>query len=108
MTFKAIGARLVLACGIAIAARSTPSAEAQAGIPRVIRIDTMTCGEMLALPSQESDRLLIYFDGYVNGASHRTTWDERIEGEVINRVVAECKASPSASLLGVFMRASRR
>jgi HdeA/HdeB family len=68
----------------------------------------MTCGEMLALPSQELDRLLIYFDGYVNGMSKRTTWDERIEGEMINRVMAECKTSPASFLLGVFTRASRQ
>ena len=63
---------------------------------------------MLALPSQELDRLLIYFDGYVNGMSKQTTWDERIEGEMINRGMAECKTSPASFLLDVFTRASRQ
>jgi HdeA/HdeB family len=108
MTFKGTAARLVLACGIAMAARVPPSAEAQAGHPRVIEIDKTTCGEIFALPSPDVDKFLIYFDGFVNGMNNRTTWDERIEGEMINRVVAECKASPTASILGVFIRASRR
>jgi HdeA/HdeB family len=108
MRVKASGLWLVLACAIAMSPSSAPPAGAQGGIPRVIEIDKMTCGEILSSPSEIVDRLLIYFDGYVNGMSKRTTWDERVEGEVIDRVVAECKASPTTSLLGVFIRASRR
>ena len=101
--------RLVVACALAISASSAPhTAGAQAGLPRVIEIDKLTCGEVLASPGEVVDRLLIYFDGYVNGLSNRTTWDERVEGEVINRVMVECRASPATTLLGVFIRASRR
>ena len=63
---------------------------------------------MLALPSQELDRLLIYFDGYVNGMSKPDHLGERIEGDMINRVMAECKTSPASFLLDVFTRASRQ
>jgi HdeA/HdeB family len=108
MRVKASGLLLVLAGGIAMSLSSVPPAQSQPGVPRVIEIDKLTCGEMLAAPSETVDRLLIYLDGYVNGMSNRTTWDERIEGEMINRVMAECKASPATSVLGVFIRASRR
>ena len=100
--------RLVVACALAISQSSAAPAGAQAGLPRVIEIDKLTCGEVLASPGEVVDRLLIYFDGYVNGLSNRTTWDERVEGEVINRVMVECRASPATTLLGVFIRASRR
>jgi HdeA/HdeB family len=105
---NASGLWLVLACAIALSPSSAPPAGAQAGIPRVIEIDKLTCGEMLSSPSEIVDRLLIFFDGYVNGMSRRTTWDERVEGEVIDRVMVECRASPATPLLGVFIRASRR
>jgi HdeA/HdeB family len=99
---------LVLACGIGVTRWSPPGASAQAGIPRVIDIDKLTCAELLASPSDRMDGILIYFDGFVNGMGNRTIWDERVEGEVINRVVAECKASPASLLLSVFTRAARR
>lgn len=99
---------LVLAWGIGVAPWSPPGASAQAGIPRVIDIDKLTCAELLASSSDRMDGILIYFDGYVNGMSKRTVWDERVEGEVINRVMAECRATPASLLLSVFTRAARR
>jgi hypothetical protein len=77
-------------------------------VPRTVHIDTFTCAELLALPSEGKDRILIYFDGYMNGTQRKTTWDERVEGEVVERAVEDCKADPSATVLSAFTRAAAR
>jgi len=70
--------------------------------PRVIRIDRVTCQEVLSLPGEQRDRLLIYLNGYQDGKQQATIWDERLTGERIDRVVAQCKADPKTSVLRAF------
>ena len=77
-------------------------------VPRTLQIDTFTCAELLALPREGQDRVLIYFDGYVGGTQRKTTWDERVEGEVVDRAVDHCKVDPSATVLSAFTRAAAR
>jgi hypothetical protein len=35
-------------------------------------------------------------------------WDERIEGEIVERAVGYCKANPNETLLSAFIRAMPR
>lgn len=99
---------LLSAVCLAVAAANVSPAPAQMTLtPRVIQIDKVKCAELLALPNDRADRLLIYFNGYVDGMRRRTTWDERVVGELIDRVVASCKADPDESILSAFTRAAR-
>ena len=70
--------------------------------PRVIRLDALTCGELVSLPGDQRDRLLIYLNGYVDGMRRASTWEERLAGERIDRAMAECKLRPEAPLLRIF------
>lgn len=75
--------------------------------PKTIQIDQIKCAEMQSLPDQKLERLLVYFNGYVDGMRRVTTWDERQVGDLIDRVVGYCKADPSETVLSAFTRASR-
>jgi len=79
------------------------SAWAQASLtPRVIRIDMVTCQELLSLSGEHRDRLLIYLNGYLDGKQQATIWDERVVGERIDRVFAACKAKPETPVVRAF------
>ena len=74
--------------------------------PRVIQIDQLKCAE-LQTASDRADRLLVYFNGYVDGMRRRKVWDERQVGELVERAVNYCKADPTETVLSAFTRASR-
>jgi HdeA/HdeB family len=74
--------------------------------PRVIQIDTMTCGELLGLKSDIQDRFLLFLDGYVSGARKDRVWNEVVHGAIVERALATCRADPRVSALGAFMRAA--
>jgi hypothetical protein len=97
-------ALITLACGIVTAAWPAWSSEAQP-VPRTIETARVTCAELLALPNERRDQALIYFNGYLNGVRQTTTWDERMEGERIDRVIADCTANPERPVLDAFARA---
>jgi HdeA/HdeB family len=84
------------------------SAMAQVSSPRLIHVDKVTCAEMLSLPRELNDRLLIFFNGFTSGMRQRMVWDERVEGEIVERAVGYCKANPSETLLSAFIRAAPR
>jgi len=73
--------------------------------PRVIRIDEFTCAELLALPAESNDRMLIFFNGFMAGLQQRTTWDERVEGMMVEGAVAYCRANPTSTVLSAFLHA---
>jgi hypothetical protein len=103
--------RLVLAASwLAVSAVVTASsALAQPRLtPRLIHLDKITCAEMLALPQDTNDRLLVFFNGFISGSRQRMVWDERVEGEMIERAVDHCKANPTATVLSAFQRAAGR
>jgi len=85
-----------------------PAAAQITVVPRVVHMEQIACAELLALPSERQDRLLIYFDGYVAGMRRQTTWDERVEGEMIDRAIGYCKADPSQTVLSAFIKAAPR
>ncbi|HEY7542543.1 MAG TPA: HdeA/HdeB family chaperone [Methylomirabilota bacterium] len=75
--------------------------------PRVIQIDKVKCSELQTPPDQKQERLLVYFNGYVDGMRHHTVWDERKVAELVDRAIAYCKADPTETVLSAFTRAAR-
>jgi hypothetical protein len=75
--------------------------------PRVIKIDQIKCSELQTPPDQKQERLLIYFNGYIDGMRRQMVWDERKVGELIDRAVGYCKENPSETVLTAFTKASR-
>ena len=75
--------------------------------PRVIQIDQVKCSELQSVPDDKQDRLLIYFNGYVDGMRRHTIWDERKVAELVDRALGYCKSDPSGTVLSAFTRASR-
>jgi hypothetical protein len=75
--------------------------------PRVIQIDQIKCSDLQSGSDQKQDRLLLYFNGYVDGMRQQKIWDERKVAEMVDRVLGYCKADPGETLLSAFTRASR-
>jgi HdeA/HdeB family len=103
------GTLIVVASCLALAAANLAPERVPAQVtltPRVIQIDQLKCAE-LQTASDRTDRLLVYFNGYVDGMRRHKVWDERQVGEMVERAVNYCKANPGESLLSAFTRASR-
>ena len=98
-----------MSCLVLAAAGSSPvRAAAQITLtPRIIQIDQIKCSELQSGSEQKLERLLVYFNGYVDGMRRLTTWDERQVGALIERVVIHCNANPGDTLLSAFTRASQ-
>ena len=69
--------------------------------PRIVHIDRFTCADLLAYEGDARDQRLIYINGYINGLRGQKVWDEKVEGERIDKAVRECKAAPAKLLLDV-------
>ncbi len=100
---------LVASCLVLAAADLKPEqAPAQVTLtPRVIAIDQVKCSELHTPPDQKQERLLIYFNGYIDGMRRQTVWDEREVGELVDRALGYCKANPTETLLSAFTKAAR-
>jgi HdeA/HdeB family len=84
------------------------SAPAQMSLtPQVLQIDHLKCSELVSVAPERRDRLLIYFNGYVDGMRRHTVWDEVAVGAMIDRAVGYCRANPDDTILSAFTRASR-
>jgi len=95
--------------GIGAATLLVASTPAQvAVVPRTFHLEKLTCAELLSVSSERQDRFLIYFDGYLAGMRRQTTWDERVEGEMIDRAMGYCKADPTQTVLSTLMKAAPR
>jgi hypothetical protein len=106
MRVRTVCTVLVVGCALTAAARDTRWAAADPTLgSRIIETSRVTCAELLSLPSDSRDRVLIYFNGYVNGMRRNTTWNERSDGERIDRAMADCQANPGAAALDAFARA---
>jgi len=75
--------------------------------PRVIQIDQIKCSDLQSGSDQKQERLLVYFNGYVDGMHKNKVWDERKVAEMIDKALAACKANPGETLLSAFTRASK-
>ena len=100
---------LMVSCLVLAAAELVPDrAPAQVTLtPRVIQIDQIKCSDLQSGSDQRQDRLLVYFNGYVDGMRRTKVWDERKVGEMIDRALASCKANPGEALLSAFTGASK-
>ena len=94
--------------GLAVVLVAGPAWAQLSLTPQTIKLDALTCQELLSLPGERRDRLLIYLNGYLDSQQGTTTWEERLAGERIDRVVAACKSKPDALLLRVFTGAWSR
>ena len=92
---------------LVLAAASFLPASAQMGTPQVLQIDRLKCSELASVTPERRDRLLIYFNGYVDGMRRHTVWDEVAVGAMIDRAVGYCQANPGETILSAFTRASR-
>ena len=98
---------LGIAC-LALAAASFLPASAQMNLkPQVLQIDQLKCSELASVAPERRDRLLIYFNGYVDGMRRHTVWDEVAVGAMIDRAVGYCQANPNETILSAFTRAAR-
>jgi len=104
------GAPILVASCLALAAAEFQPERAPAQVtltPRVIQIDQIKCAELQSTSSDRMDRLLVYFNGYVDGMRRHKVWDERKVAELVDRAVNYCKADPTETVLSAFTRASR-
>jgi HdeA/HdeB family len=102
-------ALLGVAC-LALAAANFLPASVPAQIsptPKILQIDQLKCSELVSITPERRDRLLIYFNGYVDGMRRHTVWDEVAVGAMIDRAVGYCQANPGETILSAFTRASR-
>jgi hypothetical protein len=105
-----LSTRVLVASCLTLTVASFSSGRAAAQItltPRIIQIDQIKCSELQSGSDQRLERLLVYFNGYVDGMRRTTTWDEREVGALIDRVVAHCNVNPGDTILSAFTRASR-
>ena len=102
------GAPILVASCLALAAADLVPARAPAQVtltPRVIQIDQVKCSDLQSAPDES--RILLYFNGYVDGMRGLKVWDERKVAELVDRALGYCKADPNTALLSAFTRASR-
>jgi hypothetical protein len=95
-------------CGLAVVLVARPAWAQPSLTPQTIKLDALTCQELLSRPGEHRDRLLTYLNGYLDSQQGATTWEECLAGERIDRVVAACKSKPDALLLRVFTDAWSR
>ena len=100
--------RLLGIAYLALAAASFLPASAQVTLrPQVIQIDQLKCSQLASLGPERRDRLMVYFNGYVDGMRRHTAWDEAAVGAMIDRAVGHCRDNPNDTILSAFTRASR-
>ena len=85
-----------------------PASAQMSLIPQMINLEAVTCRDVLVLPGERRDRLLIYLNGYFDSTRRTSTWDERASGERIDRALEACKSRPEAPMLRVFADAWSR
>ena len=88
--------------GIVLLFAGTMEAQQVSITPRVVQLDRFTCADLLAQGDDWRDQRLIYMNGYINGLRGQKVWDEKAEGERIDRVVRECRTAPTRPVLDVL------
>jgi len=98
-----------IACSVVAAALLAPGASrAEPVPPRPIKIAALTCGELLAAPPELRDRMLIYFNGVLDGYRKATVWNPAVVGKRIDQVMSTCQRDPKSTVLKAFQRAWAR
>jgi hypothetical protein len=73
--------------------------------PNRLEIGKFTCRQLLSYEGDERARVLIYFNGYVDGRHNSKVWEEKAVGARVDRALAMCTAAPSLPALEAFMKA---
>jgi len=73
--------------------------------PHRVEVAKYTCREFLSLGGEGRARVLIYFNGYLDGKSGTSVWADDVVGARVERAVNSCKATPTLPLLEAFGRA---
>jgi hypothetical protein len=94
----------MLLLGLVFVTQRPGSGDAQVA-PIRIDVTTFTCGDALALSGEKRDRVLIYFNGYLDGKAGTTVWVDEVVAPRIDRALAHCKTTRSLPLLDAFARA---
>jgi len=100
--------RLVLATlllGVIVVTVPPGPGDAQVASLQRVDLAAFTCGDALALSGEQRDRILIYFNGYLDGKAGSTVWVAQVVGARIDRALAQCKTTPPLPLLDAFARA---
>jgi hypothetical protein len=98
---------LGIACFALAAANILPASAQMSLRPQVIQIDQLKCHQLASLEPERRDRLMVYFNGYIDGMRRHTVWDEVAAGAMIDRAVAHCRDNPNDTILSAFTRAAR-
>jgi hypothetical protein len=104
-----VNSLLGVACLALAAAYLLPgSAPAQMTLrPQIIQVDQLKCQLLASLEPERRDRLMVYFNGYVDGMRRHTVWDEVAVGAMIDRALGHCRDNPNDTILSAFTRAAR-
>jgi hypothetical protein len=73
--------------------------------PDHLEVMRFTCKELLAYTGDNRARLLIYFNGYLDGRVGTQVWREKVVGARVDRALDYCRATPSLPVLEAFTRA---
>jgi len=88
--------RAMLACALVLAVFQVPAASGgMDAMPARIELARFTCRDLLGLDADRQERALVYLTGVVDGRRHAAGFDAEIAGKAIDRLLANCRATPS-------------
>jgi hypothetical protein len=93
--------------GLAGALLLAASGEAQV-FPERVDVRKLTCRQLLDHTGEMRARLLIYYNGYLDGRTGTRIWDDKVVGARIDRAMGYCQATPSLTVVDAFARAWKR
>jgi HdeA/HdeB family protein len=67
-------------------------------------VKTFSCRELLALEEARQNLALTYFSGFVDGQRNRVQFDSNARGQVIEKVMEQCRRDGAGSVLDAFLR----
>jgi hypothetical protein len=73
--------------------------------PNHFDVGKLTCKELLSYTGDNRARLLIYFNGYVDGRAGTQLWEDKVVGARVDRALDYCRATPSLPVLEAFTKA---
>ena len=67
-----------------------------------IKIDELTCREMLKMGAQEREFTMVFMHGLISGAQNEMVFDAPVLTAASDAVLNACIDNPDATLLGTF------
>jgi hypothetical protein len=88
--------RAMLACVVILTMFQVPAASGGLeAMPPRIDLAAFTCRDLLALQADLQERALVYLTGVVDGRRRAAAFDAEVAGKAIDRMLANCRATPS-------------